>query len=70
MNQMRKHSSKKGKRKLKTPVILADDRKRIKIRIDGPDVNGKNTTRQISVLAICVEQVEEFLQIALRKQTP
>lgn len=51
-------------------VILAEDRKRVKIRIDGPDVNGKNTCRQISVLAVCVEQVEEFLRDVLTMQTP
>jgi hypothetical protein len=46
-----------------------DKRQSVKIRIDGPDSNGKNTCRLITVLDTNVEEVEKVLRPVLEEET-
>jgi len=41
----------------------------VKIRIDGPDSEGKNTCRLITVLDTNVEEVEKVLRPVLEEET-
>jgi hypothetical protein len=50
-------------------LARCDKRCTVKIRIDGPDANGLNTCRMISVLDTNVEEVEKVLRPVLEAET-
>jgi hypothetical protein len=46
-----------------------DRRMSVKIRIDGPDAKGKNTSRQIAVCDATVDEVENVIRPVLEAAT-
>jgi hypothetical protein len=46
-----------------------DKRASVKIRIDGPDEKGKNTSRQIMVCDATVDEVEKVIRPVLEEAT-
>ncbi len=46
-----------------------DRRASVKIRIDGPDAKGKNTSRQITVCDATVDEVESVIRPVLEAAT-
>lgn len=46
-----------------------DKRSSVKIRIDGPDAKGKNTSRQIMICDADVDEVERIIRPVLEEAT-